>query len=1210
MNKKIYFFITCLVLNFIVLISSCVINQPSTVEINTPSLNFNEKLAFKKYDVEERFEVNSCLIKSINVFADKPDGINTRSVNANIFYNGSSNISFLSQYQSMGSRGTKVYSSENYHDQLNFPFILDKELSISGQGPVEFYDYGGSLNTHPCSAGSANVNGSINLIDKKAYFDVLTNATDCNGKKVDFSFSTKNSTVSYSNYILKLNPNENGFSVQVDGSIIDNELIDSFAWKLKVKLYNPPGACSQSGSFEDIITNVGNYNYTFPDEAPNGVYLAELSYVQCIEETYTAKAFKTKGTESIAPHLSIEKQSYNTVNLTTDSKDNWDLYYKKPDSDSFSKIRNCLSPKEKANVHLTGKGTHVFVAKLSKDPRKVSNEASINLSDIIIIPSQTPFPDPGIGAGSGGGNGNGDGNPSPSPNVSPSLPPTPTPTPTPEIFKKQLIIKHIISLENKYNIQDENSFSTQSISADKNIIPDATANYNTNNEQMDLLKIGERVNRIVSLIPTYESFSAVSNLESMKRLLAHSLINTDIYKSSSDYEIANFIALRLSNLGSRAMNPSAYDNIKLETDACAYGIGASISLLEYISELPIADDAPANPAPRYDGYGLDINVEVMNQSGIRVKHWYVRDVRSFYLPWDGKIEGKDDYIPNGIYYLKIGIEPSKERGPQYYSVINRGVFSVSRFEVKNSCSNKSKYKLLIVPNDGTQEDLAAEIQRATNDYFAINILPSEDLPFSTAAKINSINYSKGGGNSKNNKNSKSEYDNCSKMINYTITYIQNRLKNSLPYKLGEGVPKIFTPILVNCAGDEEQPEIIRVVGSSDHTRPEIVRKKDNYPVALLKEYNDVISFGKTSVANLFILPEIKWYGSSRKLIQDTDSNLAGIPFVETGFYKFYCKVGILSPDYRAYKKYATEEVEFDFYVNNNFESYSTKPGGYKTPGDYNTNELKDNIKYHIRERHDINFMSAKQFLAVHAHLHDKLTASQTIDRLVRAKFNKAEDKKGICFNPNLALDKIFSNIEDVANMRNVNDSWQFNKLNYSFVHNYHFDPPLTNNTFINGTILSQNNSSKRIEARRDGHLISSIINYDGTNHYIATGYPNGNVPSSGYDDYLDLGEVTSYYRGLIEYNTLKPGNLVVKNNISAAANQIFIKSLIWANDGRATGALTNFAKAMIDDYDAKAKGIPNILKVAGIPNNKMPDLELILKMEDIIREINGIHYDY
>lgn len=183
-------------------------------------------------------------------------------------------------------------------------------------------------------------------------------------------------------------------------------------------------------------------------------------------------------------------------------------------------------------------------------------------------------------------------------------------------------------------------------------------------------------------------------------------------------------------------------------------------------------------------------------------------------------------------------------------------------------------------------------------------------------------------------------------------------------------------------------------------------------------------------------------------------------------------------------------------------------------------KTQDELKYHIRERHDINFMNPYQFVVAFKYLYKNdpiFTAKHglvTIDNLVQFSHEKA---KGVCFNQvemstDTGRNQVYKYIADLANMTDINDYWVDYKTRKMPV-----------------GIL-------QITGKRGGYTLGVWL--DTKNYDLQTafpdGYPDGNN-SKEVGNGIIIKEVKKYYQNNI---------LINESKIKA----IFNTSLDWVED--------------------------------------------------------------
>lgn len=190
---------------------------------------------------------------------------------------------------------------------------------------------------------------------------------------------------------------------------------------------------------------------------------------------------------------------------------------------------------------------------------------------------------------------------------------------------------------------------------------------------------------------------------------------------------------------------------------------------------------------------------------------------------------------------------------------------------------------------------------------------------------------------------------------------------------------------------------------------------------------------------------------------------------------------------------------------------------------YQTNAAKtdEDIKYHLRERHDINFLTPYQFITLFKYIHRNDSnfvanyGAVTIDDLVIFAETKNKSKrKGVCFNQNETStdegwNKIYGYIEGIANMTSINDYWV---------------------TSSERTIIPQN--ILQINGNRGGYVIGVWIEQtEGLQTAFPDGYPDGNGRDLGIG--MSLKSVKTFY------------NLMKKSD-EAKIKKMFNDSLDWS----------------------------------------------------------------
>lgn len=133
--------------------------------------------------------------------------------------------------------------------------------------------------------------------------------------------------------------------------------------------------------------------------------------------------------------------------------------------------------------------------------------------------------------------------------------------------------------------------------------------------------------------------------------------------------------------------------------------------------------------------------------------------------------------------------------------------------------------------------------------------------------------------------------------------------------------------------------------------------------------------------------------------------------------------------------------------------------------------------------------------------------------------------------------------------------------------------------------------------------LTSFINSNSRGYVIGTGTPDYKK-STG--DYMTLEDVKNWYR-----NNVFVGN---KQKISNKINDMFIKTLKWANDNNEYATLNPLCKKIIENYTLKMKYyeiLPYKDPSSGAIKNKfgkMPSLLSVNSIHDIRNELSIIIY--
>ena len=287
---------------------------------------------------------------------------------------------------------------------------------------------------------------------------------------------------------------------------------------------------------------------------------------------------------------------------------------------------------------------------------------------------------------------------------------------------------------------------------------------------------------------------------------------------------------------------------------------------------------------------------------------------------------------------------------------------------------------------------------------------------------------------------------------------------------------------------------------------------------------------------------------------------------------------------------------------------------YEIPKISGTRESeKKDRQYHIRVGHDINFVHPRAFVAIHAHLHDPAgyNGLEVLKDIVRSKITESnKNKKGTCFNTSLSVDDMFKSIEQVAQSRDLLNSWT--------------DPSYANvgsgeSIFVDSFKRNPNKASDKDYVFVNNHIITVLLKKNDSGKFeIDSGFPNeyhnlGIIPNkvggaiplmNGTDPYS--GEVAGYYSRnyYLNVSVMSPD---LKNAISKRIGEEFVESLKWANNNQTDNKTGLFIK-MIGDYNTATN--QNKVDIRIKKGGNLPFLNIERdSVEEIYNKIRNIKYN-